>query len=191
MLFGLSVILHYETAYSLYLPLAVWASGVLITYAALKQKAVRTHAIAQYILAGAFVFALCIHPVAKIINPSQSGYKVQKEFILQYFKPKPQAITVICNEVEQRFAQYYYGFETGNHTYITYKDVKNGISIDPQTEVYVLMEGLTQWLCGHGWDNYPKYAREPPPSFEKVYDNAKNIAVYRVGKLSDLGEKYR
>ncbi len=116
---------------------------------------------------------------------AQNGYKVQKAFIWNFFKNKEQPITVITNEVEKRFAQYYYGFETGKHRYITYKEAKNG-DIDPNTEVYVLTEGLTQWLTGRTWDDYPAYVQKPPASFEKVYDNNKNITVYKVNNIADL-----
>jgi hypothetical protein len=197
LLFGIAWVNKYEITYTLYLPLAIWATVVAfypskpttVTANADSQvAATNTEKISGYgfYLMLVLVAILLIHPTfVQMPMAAQNGYKVQKAFIWNFFKNKEQPITVITNEVEKRFAQYYYGFETGKHRYITYKEAKNG-DIDPNTEVYVLTEGLTQWLTGRTWDDYPAYVQKPPASFEKVYDNNKNITVYKVNNIADL-----
>lgn len=178
LLFIIAIWQNYLSMYYLYLPLF----AVILTryFLPIQNKLSKG-------LIPAFLLVLFAQKTTMFLPSSYSiQYKNQKLFVWDVLKSKPQNITVITNEVQQRFCEYYYGFNTKNHRYITYQDVKNGYEPENETEVYLLVAGLSQYLAGSDWNGYPEYIKTPPLSLEKVYEDDKGILLYKVNNFNDL-----
>ncbi|QQS28857.1 MAG: hypothetical protein IPM47_18760 [Sphingobacteriales bacterium] len=136
--------------------------------------------------AAGFVFIMSGYQVYHIYSAQNNAYSVQKQLIYGFFKPMPHHAVIITNEVQKNFARYYYGFQTGKHTFITFKEAKT-YPFKEEVATYILLNGHTQWMSGKGWEHYPDFVKQPPASFEKV-EEQKNITVYLVKDLNILKE---
>jgi hypothetical protein len=127
-----------------------------------------------------FLIALCL-TFQSYIQSQPYNYHTQKLIINKYFKePKAHKQIVISNSAEINMDRYISAFDTTKCIFIKQQDI-DPATLDSNADCYFILNGMTAYLSGIGWGDYPSWIRDNLGDFEKI-DSMDNIILYKVDR---------
>jgi hypothetical protein len=153
-----SVHLVYENTWYLYIPLL----GAIIAQPFLPQKWM-------------FVAVLSLGLFAQFVQRMQYNTTIHYAQQRQLFEdikqdPAPQ-IRIITDPCNEGLGAYYYQFDTTRVRLYEYKEFSSDMRKDKNVKTYIYLNGMTAFLAGMGWEDYPEYVHNFEKTMTKVKAN--------------------
>ncbi len=132
---------------------------------------------------GLFLSLLAAHG-STLVETRKNGYTYQREAINIFFKQKPHQSILICDPIQHNFALYLLGFEDNKTTQIYTFEALDSLNFPPNTAVYILSNGYTQYMSNTSYEQLPDCVRAAaegrPYESVKIIFQKQNITLYKI-----------
>lgn len=124
---------------------------------------------------------LLIKPVHVMQKAFKSSYEEQKALVLEQLKAHPVKNTlVISNPVECNIGAYLLEFDSTAVQFMPFNAL-DSLKIAQVDSLVLIMNGLTVWMSNMGWEDYPRWVREPDSS-RHLIQKSEDIEWYGLRK---------